>query len=154
MRRLSPMVERRGGGTDLDSAMTPMIDVVFLLLVFFVWTASFQIVEQILPSEMSSQIGSDPVDLSDPPPELDFDDLVIKIGWDGANPTWSMNGQSLGSLGELRERLVAVAEIEIGALVILDPSGIVPLGNVIEVYDISKLAGFSKVSFAVNSERG
>ena len=154
MKRPSPMVERRGGGTDLDSAMTPMIDVVFLLLVFFVWTASFQIVEQILPSEMSSQLGSDPVDLTDPPPEADFDDLVIKIGWDGTNPTWALNGNTIGSLDELRDRLVAVADIEIAAPVILDPSGVVPLGNVIEVYDISKLAGFSKVSFAVNPERG
>ena len=53
MRRPSPLLQR-GNDTDLDSAMTPMIDVVFLLLVFFVWTASFTIVEHILDSEMSA----------------------------------------------------------------------------------------------------
>ena len=58
MRRPSPLVSR-GSETDIDSAMTPMIDVVFLLLVFFVWTASFQIVEHVMPSELSEQIGSD-----------------------------------------------------------------------------------------------
>ena len=30
---------------DLKIEMTPMIDVVFLLLVFFVWTASFRMIE-------------------------------------------------------------------------------------------------------------
>jgi biopolymer transport protein ExbD len=33
-----------------DVMMTPMIDVVFLLLVFFLATASFDRLEQILPS--------------------------------------------------------------------------------------------------------
>ena len=48
MKRPSPFL-RRGTEVDMDSAMTPMIDVVFLLLVFFVWTASFVAVEQVLP---------------------------------------------------------------------------------------------------------
>jgi biopolymer transport protein ExbD len=39
---------------DLDVKMTPMIDVVFLLLVFFLWTASFRISEQVLPSNISA----------------------------------------------------------------------------------------------------
>ena len=57
MRRSSIYNERRG---DVDVKMTPMIDVVFLLLVFFIWTASFQIVEQVLPSSVSAQRGTDP----------------------------------------------------------------------------------------------
>ncbi|MEO8496389.1 MAG: biopolymer transporter ExbD, partial [Planctomycetota bacterium] len=40
MRRPSIFTERR---EPLDVKMTPMIDVVFLLLIFFVWTASFHI---------------------------------------------------------------------------------------------------------------
>ena len=150
MRRVSPMVQRRGGDVDMDSAMTPMIDVVFLLLVFFVWTASFQIVEQILPSEMSSQIGSQAADNLDPPPESDFDDIVISIGWDGAKPNWTFNTQSIGSVDQLNQKLLELANVQIDATVIIDPDGLVPLGEVISVYDLSKLAGFAKVSFAVN----
>ena len=56
MRR--PRETVQSGPTDIDAAMTPMIDVVFLLLVFFVWTASFQIIEQALPSQLVSQTGS------------------------------------------------------------------------------------------------
>mgnify|MGYP001380259885 CR=1 FL=1 len=36
--------------------LTPMIDVVFLLLIFFICTASFQIVEQTLPSGVQLEL--------------------------------------------------------------------------------------------------
>ena len=49
MRR--PELHQRTRG-DLEISMTPMIDVVFLLLVFFVWTASFQVVENMLPTSL------------------------------------------------------------------------------------------------------
>ena len=88
---------RSRGDVDIDSAMTPMIDVVFLLLVFFVWTASFQIVEQMLPAELSSQMGTDPTTLLEPPPEKDLEDIVIAVSFDG-NAAWSLNGQPLACL--------------------------------------------------------
>ena len=135
---------------DVDSAMTPMIDVVFLLLVFFVWTASFVIVEHILPSELSAQTGQDPAQQVDPPPEQDFDNIVIKIGWDGVKPTWSINEQPLPSLDDIGQRLAVIAKIQVAAPVILHPESGVPLGFVIEAYDMAKLTGFAKIAFAVN----
>ncbi|MEA1952290.1 MAG: biopolymer transporter ExbD, partial [Planctomycetota bacterium] len=39
----------REGRERLDVKMTPMIDVIFLLLIFFVCTASFQMLEEVLP---------------------------------------------------------------------------------------------------------
>ena len=154
MKRPSPMIDQRGSGTDMDSAMTPMIDVVFLLLVFFVWTASFQIIEQILPSEMSAQMGNEPSELSEPPPEADFEQVVVKIGWDGTQPSWKLNDSEIANLKLLREQLTLISNIKSDAPVILDPAKVVPLGHVIEVYDISKLSGFTRVSFAVSPERG
>ena len=149
MKRPSSHVWQRND-TNLDSAMTPMIDVVFLLLVFFVWTASFQIIEQILPSQMSAQMCSEPVDLVEPPPEKDFDDVVIRIGWEGQQPTWRLNDVPVASLDSLRDQLSTIARAKLDAPVILHPDPLVPLGPVIEVYDLAKLAGFEKVSFAVN----
>jgi biopolymer transport protein ExbD len=151
MRVPSPLLRSRKE-IDIDSAMTPMIDVVFLLLVFFVWTASFVIVEHILPSTLSKQAGSDPVDQVDPPPKQDFENIVIKIGWDGAKPVWSINEQSLGSLSEIQDRLAVIAKIQNDAPVILHPMPGVPLGFVIEAYDAAKLVGFTKISFAVNPQ--
>ena len=132
--------------------MTPMIDVVFLLLIFFVWTASFQIVEQILPSQMSSQLGDKPAELTEPPPEADFDNVVIKIGWNGTEPSWQLNEQDLASVDQLQENLTAISALKPDAPVILDPAGTVPLGYVIEAFDLSKLSGFEKVSFAVKGD--
>ncbi len=149
MKRPSPLV-RRGNEVDMDSAMTPMIDVVFLLLVFFVWTASFQVVEHVLPSEMSTQIGSDANPEVEPPPPKDIDDIVIRIGWSGQSPTWSINGDESDDLPAVEQQLKIVAGIDAGVVVILHPDPVVPLGYVIETYDVAQIAGFENVSFAVN----
>lgn len=151
MRRKSPLV-RRGSEIDIDSAMTPMIDVVFLLLVFFVWTASFQVVEQILPSKVSAQLGTDaPIDVELPPPD-DLDDVVVRIGWNGQTATWKVNSQPVDSLAVVEQQLKVISSIESGVPVILHPDPIVPLGHVIEAYDVAKVAGFNQVSFAVNPQ--
>jgi biopolymer transport protein ExbD len=151
MKRPSPLLRRRGDAdTDIDAAMTPMIDVVFLLLVFFVWTASFQIVEQVLDTEVAAQLGTESTEDVDPPPEKDFDDVVVKIGWDGQRASWSINNQPMNSLQAVSQQLNTIARIQNEAPVILDPQPEVPLGQVIDVYDVTLISGFEEISFAVN----
>ena len=152
MKRPSQIVDR-GGDISMDAAMTPMIDVVFLLLVFFVWTASFQIIEQILPSQMSAQMGAEPSELDEPPPEADFDNVIIRISWADGQPAWQLNDVPVESIEQLNAQLSAISAVKIDAPVILHPDPVVPLGDVIQVYDLSKLAGFQKISFAVTPEK-
>jgi biopolymer transport protein ExbD len=45
--------------------------------------------------------------------------------------------------------LQLVAGIKTDAPVILHPDEEVPVGNVIDVYDISRIAGFDKIQFAI-----
>jgi len=150
MRRPSIYTERRGG---MEIKMTPMIDVVFLLLVFFVWTASFKIVEQVLPSSLSAVTGTEPSETNEPPPpEQDFPDVVVRIQWNGAQPTWQVNGTPVESLVQVREQLVQIAAIKSDAPVILHPDSNVPLGDVIDAYDVARLAGFQKVQFATSDD--
>lgn len=149
MKRPSPYI-RQGASRSLDSAMTPMIDVVFLLLVFFVWTASFQIVEQLLPSEMSSQMGGSETPQQEPPPEEDFERVVIRIGWDGQQPTWRINDTAVATLNDIRDHLQRLVAIKADAPLVLHPDPVVPLGHVIAAYDEAKQVGFSQISFAVN----
>jgi biopolymer transport protein ExbD len=137
------------GAIDIDQAMTPMIDVVFLLLVFFVWTASFQVIEQILPSELSSQIGNQASALT-PPPVKDFEDIVITVSYDTQQPAWTLNKQPINRITVLEKRLTAIASTGAAAPVILHPQPNVPLEFVIQSYDAAKLSGFTKVAFAVN----
>lgn len=142
MRRRSPFARRES----LEITMTPMIDVVFLLLVFFVWTASFQVVEYLLPSELSSLPGNQAA-VEDPPPEADFENVVVRIHWIGGQPGWTINDQQADSLDQLHQRLQAIARVKQDAPVILHPDEEVPLGDVIDVFDISRLVGFEKIQF-------
>ncbi len=142
MRRRSPFARRE----PLEIKMTPMIDVVFLLLVFFVWTASFQVVEYLLPSELSTLLGNQAA-LEEPPPEADFEDVVIRIHWTDDQPGWTINDQQADSLAQLHQRLQAIAQVKQDAPVILHPDEEVPLGDVINVFDLSRLVGFEKIQF-------
>ena len=145
MRRPSVFHRDQSG---LEIKMTPMIDVVFLLLVFFVWTASFHAVEYLLPSSLSQQLGNAAV-IDSPPPEAEFEDVIVRILWQDDQVVWQVNGQDVLSLDEVKQRLQLVAGIKIDAPVILHPDEEVPVGAVIDVYDISRIAGFDKIQFAI-----
>lgn len=145
MRRPSVFHRDQSG---LEIKMTPMIDVVFLLLVFFVWTASFHAVEYLLPSSLSQQLGNASV-IDSPPPEAEFEDVIVRILWQDDQVVWQVNGQDVLSLDEVKQRLQLVAGIKTDAPVILHPDEEVPVGDVIDVYDISRIAGFDKIQFAI-----
>ena len=139
-----------GSRRELEIKMTPMIDVVFLLLVFFVWTASFHAVEYLLPSSLSQKQGTgQTVNVDEPLPEIEFEDIVVRISFTNNQPAWSVNGQPVASLSEVRSRLALVADIKIDSPVILHPDETVPVGNVIDVYDATRLAGFTQIQFAI-----
>ena len=74
----------------MELKMTPMIDVVFLLLVFFVWTASFQIVERLLPGSLLPAAGTQTAQPIEPE-QLDFERIVIHIGQANGRVYWTVN---------------------------------------------------------------
>ena len=149
MRR--PELHQRTRG-DLEISMTPMIDVVFLLLVFFVWTASFQVVENMLPTSLLTVAGTQATELAEPAPDLDFDEIVIRLIWEGRALRWQINNLRVATLEEVRSRLDQIAAIRQSATVILHPDQEGPIGDVVDVYDQARLAGFKQVQFAT-SER-
>jgi biopolymer transport protein ExbD len=148
MRKPSIYAGRRPG---VDIKMTPMIDVVFLLLVFFVWTASFQIIEQVLPSSISTASSAGTSQVEEPPPEeIDFEQVVIRVLWRGGRPSWTINDQPITNLAAVRSRLATIAQIKQDAPVILDPDPAAPLGHVIDLYDAARLENFQRVQFAAS----
>jgi biopolymer transport protein ExbD len=144
---------------ELEVSMTPMIDVVFLLLIFFICTASFQRPESILPSNLQlAGTSTEPL-----PIELEYVDLewiVVRItlaaSWAGTSPSqhdpsltrYELNDQPCPSLAQLGELLRTLAGIDAGLPVVLDSAGEVPLGSLIDVYDACRLAGFTQIQFA------
>ena len=132
--------------------MTPMIDVVFLLLIFFVCTASFQADELVLPSNLRLPRGANvslPVDLD--PTELER--IVVEVTDLDSRPQFSVNGHLCPTLDRLGETLSALAEIDSTLPVILDISSQVTLGAAIDAYDNCRLAGFANIQFAASIPR-
>ena len=150
MHRPSIFTDRR---EPLDVKMTPMIDVVFLLLIFFVWTASFQIVEHILPSSVSEISGNDSISPNEPPPpEADFHNVVVRILWAEGRVSWRVGEESLGDLTGVEAKLARIFQANAEAPVIIAPDNATPLGDVIDVYDLSCRVGFDEVQFAASED--
>ena len=157
MRR--PPYHRDGRGR-LDVKMTPMIDVIFLLLIFFVCTASFQAAEEVLPTNLSLP-GTVASDVEPDQEWEDLDEIVVKILWRDGRPHWQieMRGQEANQrvcrdLNELGGALAAIARVRIDLPVILDVEGDVPLENVIDVYDLCRQIGLERIQFAASLETG
>jgi biopolymer transport protein ExbD len=142
-----PSLYRDRKGVELQ--LTPMIDCVFLLMVYFIWSSSFAIVEKTLPSELSAETSNsgagNPAGL---PPEADFERVVVRVVWSGSAPLWQVNGAPVDSLTDLRQTLTTIARIKRDVPVVIDPVGEVPLGDVIDVFDLVRLIGIEKVQFA------
>jgi biopolymer transport protein ExbD len=135
----------------LEVKMTPMIDVIFLLLIFFVCTASFRAIEEILPTHLRLP-GAIAADVELDPEMLDLDEVVVKILWRGDRPTWRISERDYGTLNEVRAVLAAIARVKSDLPVILDVQGDVPLENVIDVYDLCRQIGLRKIQFAASVE--
>ncbi len=127
----------------LEIPMTPMIDVVFQLIIFFLWTSSFQPLEFLLPGQISLAVGTDSTAIDElPPPEMDFDELVIRVTYDSGSPRWQVNELPVDSLMQLRQRMRQIGEISRDMPVLLHPDGDVPLGDVMDVYDLARQEQF------------
>lgn len=134
----------------IELMMTPMIDVIFLLLVFFLTTSSFQVLEQLMPSavsEASSTSGS-----SDQPPPVPtqdaVDQVIVQLKLVGAQPVANVNGSDLPEFSQLKQRLRALSIARADVPVIIDPAGEVPAKDVIVAYDWARQVGLSRVYLA------
>ena len=132
-----------------DVMMTPMIDFVFLLLVFFLATASFDRIEQILPSgTIDSPQQSAAGGLASPsePEATDVDEIVIRLkkSSDQAFELY-LNEQEMNSVDELLARLGALIKIRQDVPVIIDPDQEISTASVIEIYDLVRSVGFTSL---------
>ncbi len=131
----------------LEVKMTPMIDVIFLLLIFFVSTSSFQPPEEVLPTNMSLP-GSTSEVVEIDPHEEDLDEIVVKVVWRQCGPRWEFNQREYQQLNQVRAVLSAIAGFQADLPVILDVEGVVPMENVIDVYDLCRQIGLQRIQFA------
>lgn len=137
-------------GTDRERdshAMTPMIDVVFQLLVFFVVAATGHVAESLLPTELPPA-GATTSLVERTERESWADEVFVRLTRDGEQTIADLNGTLYRDLGRLTQVLAALAEVSRDNPIILEIDDAVPLGDVIRVYDACRAAGFESISFA------
>ena len=146
---MRPPLRSRDDDRAFDINMTPMIDVVFLLLVFFVCTTDFHAVEALLPTPLKA------AGATAAPPEIEeLENVVIKLGVVDGAPRWELNARVCPAPAEVRDTLARLAAIEKRLPIVLDIDGAVPLGDAIDLYDWCRLAGFEQVRFAAPAPPG
>lgn len=146
----------------LDSeTMTPMIDVVFLLLVFFVCASIGRTPDNLLPAELKAGATESPVK-TEPPPEENWAHQQVRIrvsaggesvvvGSDAGDVRVTLNEQPVSGMAELEQRLRRLAEADPLSAIILDVDDGVLVQQFITVYDLCQLLKFSSISFATRS---
>jgi len=136
--------------------MTPMIDVVFLLLVFFLATSSFDKPEKLLPGGISQAVkplvgaGSENV----LPPDIvrELDDCIVKIvarDPSKAEYEYLLNGIQVANIEILNTRIKAILAVRQDVPIIIDPDEAVSMETAIEIYDGARSSGGQQVFFAV-----
>ena len=137
-------------GNAAEVKMTPMIDVVFLLLIFFLWTSSFLKPEFDLPSAIAEPpaAGAQMSDEINEPVEP-FDEIVVRVLAQDVGFIYQLNGKEVDNLARLKSQVAAIIEIGVQPAVIVDPDENVTMNIAVEVYDAVRAAGADRVLFAV-----
>ncbi len=121
--------QRRG---DAVVELTPLIDIVFQLLIFFLLTATFQSNPSFrvnLPKAQDSEVRQEPKA------------VVVSVGADG---TMEVDGKRV-DLRELAMRLCAVAQDDAQTTVNIRADGSTAHQNVVSVMDAAKTCGLQKL---------
>lgn len=136
----------------LELKMTPMIDVVFLLLVFFVWTTSFELPEFDLPGSLAELPMGAAEESSDKSPVEKFDEIIIRLLWQAEGVQIVLNGEELGQMSDVKARLTEITALGVQPPVIVDPDEKVTMDIAVEAYDAARAAGLDRVLFAAKPE--
>lgn len=125
-----------------------MIDVVFLLLIFFICASARQLREALLPANLPPGALETAQATSAP---MQIDEALVKLKQNEAGATVAeINGTEYASVELLEAQIRALAEIDAEVPVILDVEGAVPFGEVIRVYDLCQRVKFKTIKFAID----
>jgi len=121
--------------------MASMIDVVFLLLIFFMCTASFKRLESDMPTQLPR------TGLGKKEEREDFDPIRIRLSSVPTGVLVECDGQACGTFGALFEMLTARRRIA-DVPVIIEGQGTVPFGYMVAALDACYKANLWRVAFS------
>lgn len=141
----------RGHALDGDT-MTPMIDVVFLLLVFFICASVGGTADRLLPADLSGNSSNAaearPVNQPD---NWQRPVISVEIAPAADGVAISLNQQPLRDAAELSDRLTRLAAADSGARIVIDVDDDVGAQHFITIYDRCQLLKFESISIAVRT---
>ena len=146
-----PSSHHRSDHDHASVAMTPMIDIVFLLLIFFVCAAAGAVYESVVSTDLAAAgaVASTDAPVESEPWKVE---IWLKLRSDAARGLIiDMNGTAYTDLDQLERQLRALAEVEATNPVILDVGDGVRWGEVIDLYDRCRRAGLQSVNFAADA---
>ena len=136
-----PQRARPGGGS-LVQQMTPLIDLVFLLLSYFLFTLSLSMLEGVLPSKLAlGQNPSEPRSAAEPPREA-----MVRLVGSGGRVQYFLDDWPVSDFSELSDRL---ARLPRDTLVVIDATPGVQVAPVVRTYNQCLKIGLSRVVFPV-----
>jgi biopolymer transport protein ExbD len=141
-------------GLDRDyGGLTPMIDVVFNLLIFFVVGAGSFAADKLLATKLSATSGSiaaaSPVEQR--PVWAITVNLSLMLNADGQSVV-DMNGTTYNDRDFLKSQLKALAKDAPESPINLEIAPDVPLGDMIDVYDACRASGFETINFVTQAK--
>jgi biopolymer transport protein ExbD len=142
----------RGGPIcEFERTVTPMVDVVFMLLLFFVLASGGRMAEATLASPLSAGTISS---LEPGQPERAPAEIWIRLRRDvpRARTLIQIDGRALADTAALARALQERAAQQPQASVILEAAREVPFGDIIAAYDACRAAKFHSINFAATPE--
>lgn len=135
-------IARKRSSRALQLSMTSMMDVIFLLLCFFVTVSVFSQWENEISIKLPNAVTADE-------PERLPGEIVVNLSKDGAI---TINGRTF-ALDELRTRLAKVAKFYPGQPVIIRADRDVVYDKLVGVIDTCRAAEIWNFSFATTAEK-
>ena len=133
--------------------ITPMIDVVFLLLVFFICASVGGTADHLLPAELN---GTTESSQAERPAEqaADWEHPAIQIRMEPGptGPKILLDNQLLPDSEALTERLTLLAAADAESKIILNIQDDIQVQQFIHVYDLCQSLKFQNISFAVAAQ--
>lgn len=136
-------IQEQKGGDDDELDLTPMIDVVFLLLVFFMVATKTKLSNRALDANLPKDIGS-----SSPSDEEPKETINIEVKERGGQPKIFVNNFPIDTFEGLYQKLAQLTSISSESPVIISPEGAVSFKYVVMTLNACSRAAVEKVSFA------
>ncbi len=138
----------RPSGETAGLQITPLIDIVFLLLTYFLFTMTLSTLEGLLPSELAIGDDREQQEMEREPQQRE---TVIRIVQTGERVQYFVDDWPVESFRTVSEHLAGLAK---SAVVVIDPGPSVVYEHVVRLYNRCLQLGIEQVVFPLESGAG